>query len=62
MKVRDSIGYGDSIHKKSNRISLRGKRSKKPALSTTKLKEYCSETSLHGPKYITENGSNAIQK
>ena len=48
----------DSIHKKT---SLRGKRTKNPALST-QLKEYCSETSLHGPKYITENGNNAIQK
>ena len=53
----------DLVHKKSCRTSLeRGKKRIKKASLSKELKEYCSETSLHGPKYITENGSNAIQK
>ena len=27
-----------------------------------RLKEYCSETSLHGPKYITEDGGSIFQR
>ena len=53
----------DLVHKTSCRTSLeRGKKRIKKASLSKQLKEYGSETSLHGPKYITDNGNTVVQK